>query len=301
MNYSFELNYILKDLNLNIFPPTNKEKWKQLAERQLKGANPDEELSWENSAGLKLESYYDEGDLSELKYLTDHFEGMKPHRWKLYEEIIIEDLEVANKKIIQALMGGCDGVILDINKNNLDIDSALIEVDRGICDIALRSSEKIKINGARGFIISPEGNCLQCTETHDPIAQILYILNNLSDESNIYRIAFSDFFMEIATLRALKFLLKKSGHIHIHTHIPKHASDEHQWFLNTTAGLASILGGSHSIDFSTAIGDPRISRNTGNLIREESGIEEYSDQCGGSYYIEVLTDRIVKKVEEKLK
>jgi methylmalonyl-CoA mutase N-terminal domain/subunit len=107
--------------------------------------------------------------------------------------------------------------------------------------------------------------------------------------------------MEIATLRALKFLLKKSGHIHIHTHIPKHASDEHQWFLNTTAGLASILGGSHSIDFSTAIGDPRISRNTGNLIREESGIEEYSDQCGGSYYIEVLTDRIVKKVEEKLK
>ena len=60
------------------------------------------------------------------------------------------------------------------------------------------------------------------------------------------------------------------------------------------------MGGSHSVDFSTASGDTRISRNTGNLIREESGINTYSDQCGGSYYVETLTDKIIKKVTEKL-
>ena len=40
--------------------------------------------------------------------------------------------------------------------------------------------------------------------------------------------------------------------------------------------------------------DPRITRNVGNLIREESKITEYQDQCGGAYLVEVLTDQIIK-------
>lgn len=291
----------MKELNLDIFPKISKDQWKKLAEIQLKGINPDDKLKWRNSAEISLEGYYDQSDLQELEYLSTYFSQVKSHRWKLYEEVTVKDEKEANRQILNALMGGCDGVILSIENPDL-LDGALKEVDRNICDISIRSNEHINPEGLSGMMIMPDGNCLLVEETENPISQLLEVLKG-EDQNFIYRNAFSDFFLEISTVRALRFLLGEAarGNNHIHTYIPKHQSNEHQWFLNTTAGLASILGGSHSIDFTTAIGDPRISRNTGNLIREESGIDEYTDQCGGSYYIEVLTDKIIKGVKEKLK
>ncbi|MEQ8904954.1 methylmalonyl-CoA mutase family protein [Ekhidna sp.] len=289
----------MKDLNLDIFPATNKEQWKQLAEKQLKGADPDRELTWKNNAEINLEAYYDTSDLDDLKYLQDYFEGIGSHKWKLYEEVEVDDEKNTNKNILKALMGGCDGIILKVNED-VDFESALKNVDRDICDIAIRSSKSFDLRGINGFLSAPEGNCFESPISTNPISQISSILKGLSDKTHIYRTAYSDFFLEISSLRALRFLLNRSD-VQIHTNVPKHKSDEHQWFVNTTAGLASILGGTHSIDFSTVTGDSRISRNTGNLIREESGIEEYSDQCGGSYYVEVLTDRIIQEVKEKLK
>ena len=291
----------MKELNLDIFPKISNDQWKKLAENQLKGVNPDDKLKWRNSAEISLEGYYDQSDLQELECLNTYFSQVKSHRWKLYEEVTVKDEKEANRQILNALMGGCDGVILSIENPDL-LDGALKEVDRNICDISIRSNEHINPEGLSGMMIMPDGNCLLVEETENPISQLLEVLKG-EDQNFIYRNAFSDFFLEISTVRALRFLLGEAarGNNHIHTYIPKHQSNEHQWFLNTTAGLASILGGSHSIDFTTAIGDPRISRNTGNLIREESGIDEYTDQCGGSYYIEVLTDKIIKGVKEKLK
>ncbi|WP_424962010.1 methylmalonyl-CoA mutase family protein [Ekhidna sp.] len=291
----------MKELNLDIFPEISKDQWKKLAENQLKGADPDDKLKWENSAGISLEGYYDTDDLEGLEYLNTYFSQVKSHRWKLYEEVAVKMEKQANKQILNALMGGCDGVILSIKNPDL-LNGALNEVDRNICDVSIRTNEPINQEGFSGMMIMPGGNCQLVEETQNPINQLIDVLKG-EDQNFIYRNAFPDFFLEIATVRALKFLLDETGrkNNHIHTHIPQHQSDEHQWFLNTTAGLASILGGSHSIDFTTAIGDPRISRNTGNLIREESGIEEYTDQCGGSFYIEALTDKIIRSVKEKLK
>ena len=301
MNHSSQTLNILKELNLDIFPQINKDQWKKLAENQLKGGNPDDQLMWKNDAQINLEGYYDQEDLRGLEYLNDFFSKLRPFRWKLYEEVDGGDSKKANEKILNALMGGCDGVILSI-QNPDSLDMALKDVDRNICNISVRSEKHMDFEGLTEMMIMPEGNTLVAQEKQNPVDQIAEILQG-ENSAFIYRNAFSDFFMEIAALRALKYLLheKGRGQSQIHTHIPKHSSGEHQWFLNTTAGLAGILGGSHSVDFTTAIGDPRISRNTGNLIREESGIEEYSDQCGGSYYIEVLTDKIIKSVKEKWK
>jgi hypothetical protein len=169
---------------------------------------------------------------------------------------------------------------------------------RDICDIGLRSDEEMDTVQGIKMMLSPNGNCKIISETKNPILQIGEALDS-QKYPYIYRHSLPDFFLEIATLRAMKYLFQEIGIApHIHSHVPRHPSDEHQWFLNTTAGLASILGGTNSIDFTTAIGDPRISRNTGNLIREESGIYEYTDQCGGSYYVEMLTHKIIEKVKE---
>lgn len=292
----------MEELNLNIFPTISKEKWKQLAEKQLKGADPESQLGWTNSAGIDLAAYYDQSDLENLKYLENFFSGLRTHRWKLYEEIQVTNAKQANKEILMALMGGCDGIILNIEDDQM-LDSVLEGVDRTICDISIRSSKDIQSTGLSGFIMSPNGNCLYSEPMENAIDQLTDLLSQVSNQSHIHRNAFKDFFLEIASVRSLRFLLstKDLNDVHIHSHIPLHESVEHQWFLNTSSALASILGGSHSIDLPTAIGDSRISRNVGNLIREESGIEEYSDQCRGSFYIETLTDKIIKEVKAKLK
>lgn len=299
MNISSHRNILLKNLDLSIFSQIEKEDWLQLAEKQLKGANPVEHLAWENEAGIIIQGYYDRSDVTELSYLSDFFASIKPHRWKLFEAISPSNSKLANKQALEALMGGCDGIILD-HPVREDMPAILTEVDPKICSISLISNEEISYDTASsGFHLTPNGNCIRSLE-QNPVLQLKELLSSLKDEAYVYRLASGDFFLEIATLRSLRYLLhsNEKGYVQIHTHIPIHESDEHQWFLNTTAGLASVLGGTHSVDFTTATGDSRISRNTGNLIREESGIEMYEDQCGGSYYIDVLTDKIIKEVLE---
>ncbi|MEP1035182.1 methylmalonyl-CoA mutase family protein [Ekhidna sp.] len=293
----------MKNLDLNTFPTIDKKQWLQLAQKQLKGANPINQLAWENDANLALEGYYDQSDIANLKYLEDFFTTLSPHQWKLYESIEASESEIANKKALMALMGGCDGVILE-NPNPNELNIILRDVNQEICDINILADTDLGIGPKfTGFHKYPNGDCSSSYEKKNSISQLTELLNNINGKSCIHRIALSDFFLEIATVRALRYLLDQMSlkKIHIHSEIPLHGSEEHQLFLNTTAGLASILGGSHSINLSTATHDSRISRNIGNLIREESGIETYSDQCGGSYYIEVLTDKIIKQVTEKLK
>lgn len=292
----------MEKLNLEAFSSITKDQWEVLAAKQLKGANPKEHLSWENDAEISLDGYYDSSDLSELNYLSDFFSTLPPHRWKLYESIPKMEITKSNTSAIKALMGGCDGIIFeDFSYENLD--SVLKDINPEICDICIITNDNTEPpKEIFGFISAPGGNCIASYESQNPIAQLKSILSEISNEKFIRRIAFKDFFLEIASVRALRFLLatKDIKEVHIHTKVPAHEHTDHQWFLNTSSALASILGGSHSIDLTTAIGDSRISRNTGNLIREESGINEYTDQCGGSYYIEVLTHKIIQEVKASL-
>lgn len=293
----------MKDLNLSVFPKINKSEWLKLAESQLRGDDPREKLQWKNQADISLEPYYDSSDLEHLSYLEDFFSSVPSHRWKLYERIKIEDPKEANRSAIQALMGGCDGIIFEF-KQTFDEDVLMKDIDAEICDISFIGSAQMakELEQTTGMHIHPrKTNTFQSTENQGPVEQIFEILSTAESVKHIHRTAFPDFFLEIASIRALRYLLSHQPDLRIHTNLPRHSSDEKQWFLNTTAGLATILGGSHSVDFFTATGDSRISRNTGNLIREESGIDEYTDACGGSYYIEVLTDKIIKEVAEKRK
>ena len=288
----------MKELSLDIFQKIDKEKWSQLAEKQLKGGNPHEVLAWNNAAEFQLSAYYDQTDLEGLDYLTKFFSTISEHRWKLYERIDASRSSNVNKEILEALIGGCDGAILTLDNLN-KIDVFLKDVDRTICDISIQSEQLLEVPDLSGMTLMPNGNCQVLGETANPIDQIIEALKE--SKPFIHRNAFPDFFLEIATLRALRFLLSEDGRMntHVHTQVPEHQSSDHQWFLNTTSGLASILGGTHSIDFTTSTGDSRISRNIGNLIRDESGIETYTDQCGGSFYIEVLTDKIIKSVQKR--
>ncbi len=289
----------METLDLSSFPKPVKNDWLKTAEKQLKGEDPFVALAWESSGLSQLKPYYDSEDTQDLNHLTAFFKGLPSHRWKLYEKITVDDEKMANQKALSALAGGCDGIIF-LTSKEFNEEVLIKTIDHTICEISiptLIATEKIRGMNASNTISQSESDL-------NPADQISQIVKSLDERTKwINRYALPDFFVEIATIRALRFILnteKNKGEVRIHTSIPRHESDEHQWFLNTTASLASILGGSYSIDMPTAIGDSRITRNTGNLIRVESGIERYEDQCGGSYLVESLTHQIIQQTQNNL-
>ncbi len=299
----------MSDLELKNFPSTSKSDWVALAANQLKNDDPISQLQWHIEPSIQVDPYYDASDLQGLEYLTNFFQNLRPFDWKLYQKIEITDEKTANQMALEALEGGCDGVIFQstgIPKTELLLNGIITD----ICDISFVTSADLQasheINKLNGFVTSKNHRtAYQCSENASAISQIVDIISGVSQLGYVTRTSFKDFFLEIATIRSIRFLLQDHltldpNSVHIHSSIQQDDNDDHQWFLNTTAGLASILGGSNSIDFHEAKGSARISRNVGNLIREESGIKTYSDQCGGSYYLETLTHALIEESKKQL-
>jgi len=130
-----------------------------------------------------------------------------------------------------------------------------------------------------------------------------------------------NFFMEIAMLRAARFLWhelisqfnpKNPKSTMLRTHVQTSGwslteQDPYNNIIRTTLEcLAAALGGTQSLhtnSFDEAVGLPtdfsaRISRNTQIIVQEESQVCHVVDPLGGSYYIEALTDGIIKEARK---
>ncbi len=130
-----------------------------------------------------------------------------------------------------------------------------------------------------------------------------------------------NFFMEIAMLRAARFLWhrlmsqfnpKDPRSSMLRTHVQTSgwsltAQDPYNNIIRTTLeALAAALGGTQSLhtnSFDEAVGLPtdfsaRIARNTQLIIQEESKICHVVDPMGGSYYVEALTNAIVNEAQK---
>ncbi len=129
-----------------------------------------------------------------------------------------------------------------------------------------------------------------------------------------------NFFMEIAKLRAARYLWAKlmkqfdpkdpnSLALRTHCQTSGVSLTEHDPYNNvvrtTIEALAAVLGGTQSLhtnalDEAMALPTPfsaSIARNTQLIIQEESGVPNVVDPLGGSYYVESLTDSLVKHAE----
>ena len=129
-----------------------------------------------------------------------------------------------------------------------------------------------------------------------------------------------NFFMEIAMLRAARFLWHdlmrqfdpqnpKSSMLRTHVQTSGWSLTEQDPYNNiirtTLEALSAVLGGTQSLhtnSFDEAVGLPtdfsaRISRNTQIIIQEESQVCHVVDPLGGSYYIEALTGGIIKEAK----
>lgn len=130
-----------------------------------------------------------------------------------------------------------------------------------------------------------------------------------------------NFFMEIAMLRAARFLWHelinpfnpknpKSTMLRTHCQTSGWSLTEQDPYNNiirtTLECLSATLGGTQSLhtnSFDEAVGLPtdfsaRIARNTQIIVQEESQICHVADPLGGSYYIEAITDGIITEARK---
>ncbi|MBM4315302.1 MAG: methylmalonyl-CoA mutase [Deltaproteobacteria bacterium] len=130
-----------------------------------------------------------------------------------------------------------------------------------------------------------------------------------------------NFFMDIAMLRAARFLWhelikpfnpKNPQSLILRTHCQTSGwsltqQDPHNNIIRTTLeALTAVLGGTQSLHtnaFDEAVGLPtdfsaRIARNTQIILQEETEICRVVDPLGGSYYLEALTDGIVREARK---
>jgi methylmalonyl-CoA mutase len=130
-----------------------------------------------------------------------------------------------------------------------------------------------------------------------------------------------NFFMEIAMLRAARFLWhelisrfepKNPKSTMLRTHVQTSGwslteQDPYNNVIRTTIeALAAVLGGTQSLhtnSFDEAVGLPtdfsaRIARNTQLVIQEESEVCHVADPLGGSYYVEALTGAMIREARK---
>ncbi|MFA5496312.1 MAG: methylmalonyl-CoA mutase [Porticoccaceae bacterium] len=131
-----------------------------------------------------------------------------------------------------------------------------------------------------------------------------------------------NFFMEIAKLRAARILWatlmkekfdpKNIQSLMLRTHcqtsgVSLTSKDPYNNIMRTTIeAMSAVLGGTQSLHtnaFDEALALPtdfsaRIARNTQLVIQEETGITKVVDPLAGSYYIESLTDQLVKEARQ---
>jgi methylmalonyl-CoA mutase len=130
-----------------------------------------------------------------------------------------------------------------------------------------------------------------------------------------------NFFMEIAMLRAARFLWAdlmaqfnpqnpKSSMLRTHVQTSGWSLTQQDPYNNimrtTLEALAAVLGGTQSLhtnSFDEAVGLPtdfsaRIARNTQLVIQEESQVCHVVDPLGGSYYVEALTGAVIREARK---
>ncbi len=132
-----------------------------------------------------------------------------------------------------------------------------------------------------------------------------------------------NYFMEVAKLRAARYLWSKimkrfnpknpkSLSLRAHSQTSGWSLTEVDPFNNVMRTLleahAAVMGHTQSLHTNAldeAIALPtdfsaRIARNTQLYLREETGITKVIDPWGGSYYVEYLTDQLIKKASKHL-
>jgi len=313
------------------FPSVSSEQWKQKIIEELKG-KPYEDLIWHTKEGFDVQPFYTAEDLEKIKITVP--KKAKPG-WEIRQDMVVKDVKEVNKNALESLASGAESIGFDlskveITKSNLQKLLAGINTQKSpvhFTGVKMKSLDKLvsvftkKTSGSVEFSDFSEKNIptLAGYSKKFPAFDFITIkeqsLRGISFSSftpkKRVRISVSlssDYFMEIARLRAIRFLFaEKNIPVFIHAeNIPQKTvkGEEHFNILGaTTTAMAAVIGGCDSLYLkaspmqgkSKAFSE-RIYRNIQLLLKHESCFAQETDPAAGSYYVEVLTNKFINRL-----
>lgn len=145
----------MKKTTFYAFPHSSKEDWIRQALQDIKGKDFEATLTSVNPDGIRIQPYYaDEDSVSGLEGYRNAFHpspeipGLPPRIWANVATFDVKDELASNREILDALMNGVDGIMLQISGS---VDWATLLKDVGI--------PYIKV------YLEPQGNVLGLWET----------------------------------------------------------------------------------------------------------------------------------------
>ena len=100
------------------FPPVSTEKWEEVINKDLKGADYEKKLVWKTIEGFKVKPYYRAEDLEHIEYLDSNpcqapfTRGKQADNniWDIRQDISSDNIEEANALALEALERGANSV-----------------------------------------------------------------------------------------------------------------------------------------------------------------------------------------------
>ena len=106
------------------FPPVSTEKWEEVINKDLKGADYEKKLVWKTIEGFSVKPYYREEDLENLTYLNanpnefPYVRGKqaKSNVWDIRQDIAVKDAAEANRIAVDAVKRGATALGLCVRE-----------------------------------------------------------------------------------------------------------------------------------------------------------------------------------------
>jgi methylmalonyl-CoA mutase len=331
------------------FKSAGLKEWEAAAREELNGANPWEKLTHKGE-GWSSRPYYEQQAPPITSPLLSNSgnEFLGARAWFNCPRIIVQDVEKSNQMALNFLQQGADGIFFELNEN-VNFNNLLEGIQLQYCSLsflakqdpiptasALQAFFRKKNSDGTGLQGAFFGNTViesdqarifkfsgfQIPDSGNPAADIAMGFNTMITVTGqqigaqINSIAFSvsmatDFFVELAKVRAIRIVWKKllyergltdEAKLFVHAvSLPWKTNDfepHGNMLKSTTAAMASILGGCDALtidaeDRAQAM-QQRVARNVSNILREESFFSKVADPVAGSYFVEDLTNQIAE-------
>lgn len=140
----------MSDVNEKLFsefPPVSTKDWEAKIAVDLKGADYEKKLIWKTNEGIKVRPYYRAEDLQNLGYLSANpgefpfVRGNKTidNNWYIRQDVVVENIQNANKKALELLNKGVTSVGFIIKKgteiSKQDLSNLLKDICLGAIEI----------------------------------------------------------------------------------------------------------------------------------------------------------------------
>ncbi|QFF99342.1 hypothetical protein PB01_11180 [Psychrobacillus glaciei] len=320
--------------------------WEQVAIKSLKGKTL-ESLSTKTLEDIILKPLYSLADFADIPVNQIEIirQATTNANWLVSQISIGNSSEEVLAEIKESLEKGNDVIHYTLQNSHaweasqLEELQSLTKIYPVYLDITANQAFLHNFTDLKGCVIGASTNDISNTRTFfldgtsihnaggDAVSELVSVLvqaDVIATEKTIDQVegkAFvqfsvdSNFFMEIAKIRAFRVLWQAFGEAYGKTEIsaiPVHAETSLRSFsaldpnVNilraANSALAAVLGGADSVtthphDLLTGVNQTskRIARNMQLVLKEETHIGRVLDAAGGSYYLETLTKELVEK------